>query len=148
MKTTDTKNEKVKEDSSSKYVGEMEIRLEKILSQVSGVGQADVLITLENGRRSVYAVNEKQSDEAGATYANGEIAKSEQIGDTEQSYLLVDNGSGKAPLELTSTEPTIRGVVVVCEGAKSSVVKKKVLDAVTTSLGVGANQVCILESKS
>ena len=126
----------------------METRLQKILSQVSGVGQADVLITLENGRRSVYAVNEKQSDEAIATYANGEISKSEQTGDTEQSYLLVDNGSGKTPVELTSTEPTIRGVVVVCEGAKSPVVKKNVLDAVTTSLGVGANQVCILESKS
>jgi len=135
-------------DSSAQFVADTEVRLEKILSQVTGVGQVDVLITLENGRQSVYAMNEKQSDEAVSTYSNGEISKSEQTGDTEQSYLLVDTGSGKAPLELTSSEPTVRGVLVVCEGAHSAVVKKSVFDAVTTSLGVGANQVCILEYKS
>lgn len=147
-KSDTLKTEKDDIDTSGKFVSESEARLEEILSSVDGVGRTKVLITLESGRQSVYAVNEKQSDEAVSTYANGEISRSEKTGDIEQSYLLIDTGSGKAPLEITSSEPTIRGVLVVCEGAASSVTKKNVLDAVTTALGIGSDRVCILEYKS
>jgi stage III sporulation protein AG len=136
------------DDTSASFVSETEERLQQILSQVRGVGKVNVLVTLESGSKAVYAVNEKQTQEVVSTYADGTIFREEETGDLEQSYLLVDSGSGKAPLILTNTEPTVRGVVVVCEGASSAVTRAAVLDAVTTALGVGANQVCILEYKS
>ncbi|MGN1051740.1 MAG: hypothetical protein ACI4QE_05510 [Acutalibacteraceae bacterium] len=45
-------------------------------------------------------------------------------------------------------EPAIRGVVVVCEGGENSVVYQRILSAVTKSLGVSSNKVCITKLNS
>lgn len=139
------KSEVLDSDSAS-FVSQTETRLREILSQVQGVGEVDVLVTLESGRKAVYAVNEKQTQEAVTTYADGAPSREEETGGMEQSYLLVDSGGGKSPLVLTNAEPVIRGVVVVCGGAQSPVTREAVMDAVTTALGIGANQVCILKA--
>lgn len=39
--------------------------------------------------------------------------------------------------------PTVRGVVVVCGGSESAVVRQKVTDAVCKALGVSAARVCV-----
>lgn len=39
--------------------------------------------------------------------------------------------------------PTVRGVLVVCGGSESAVVKQKVTDAVCKALGVSAAKVCV-----
>ncbi len=118
---------------SKQYVDETEQRMEEILSLTSGVGKVTVMITIDNGAEYVYAKDEKQS---GST----------QQQSTESKYILIDGSTGKRqPLVLTQLEPKIKGVVVVCDGGNDPVVRQRVSDIVTTSLGINSLQVCILK---
>lgn len=133
-------------ENADSFVAKAEDRLSSLLSEVDGVGKVRVMITLESGSESVYAVNENQTQQAVTTYAGGSPSREEENGKTEQSYLLVDTGSGKAPIRIKSTQPVIRGAVIVCEGASDPVTRAAVSEAVTTALGIGANRVCILRA--
>lgn len=118
---------------SKRYVEETESRIAKILSMTSGVGKVTVMITIDNGAEYVYAKDEKQS---GST----------QQQSVESKYILIDGSTGKRqPLVLTQLEPKIKGVVVVCDGGNDPVVRQRVNDIVTTSLGISSLQVCILK---
>ncbi|MBP1557152.1 MAG: hypothetical protein J6A76_04495 [Oscillospiraceae bacterium] len=135
-------------DSIDSYCTVTESRLEQILSQVEGVGRAHVMVTLENGVEYRYAADEKQSGDSVFTYASGSESPSkvQEKEDREQSYILIGSSGDKRPLVVTELSPRVRGVVVVCEGAKNPVIRQRVSDAVTTALGINSLQVCVIQS--
>lgn len=135
-------------DSLESYCAATEQRLEKILSHIDGVGEAHVMVTLENGVEYRYAADEKQSGDSVFTYASGSDSPSkvQEKEDREQSYILVGSSGSKKPLVLTELSPRVRGVVVVCSGAKSPIIRQRVSDAVTTALGINSLQVCVIQS--
>ena len=120
--------------NSEQYQAMLEQRLLETVSSVEGVGKAKVMITLESGVEYVY---------------DGTDTKRVQEKDqTEQSYILVDSGSGKREALLkTEKQPKVKGVVVVCEGAGNIVVEQRVLNVVTTSLDIPSNKVCVTKLK-
>lgn len=44
--------------------------------------------------------------------------------------------------------PKIKGVLVVCEGADSAIVKQNIIDSVRTVLGVASSRVSVQKSAS
>lgn len=97
----------VSEYSMSEYQENQETRLKEMLEQISGVGRAKVMLTMENSGEQVY------SDDT--------VVK--QI------------------------EPTVRGVVIICDGADNPTVKENVLEFVTKFFSVSADKVCITKLK-
>ncbi len=128
------------------YLEQTEARLERLLSGVQGVGKASVMLTLEHGVEYRYAIDEKLLQNSTTTYADGNPQRLEEQQEKEQNYLLVDSSNGKGPLVLTELPPRIQGVVVVCEGAQNAAVASRVIDVVTTSLGITSLQVCVVQS--
>ena len=135
-------------ESLNQYAEQTEQRLQNILSQIKGVGAVHVMVTLENGVEYRYAADEKKSGDSVFTYANGQElpSKVQEKEDSQQSYILVDSTGGKKPLVLTELSPRVKGVVVVCNGASSPVIRQRVTVAVTTALGVTSLQVCVIQS--
>ena len=132
--------------NSQEYLEKTEARLERLLSGVQGVGKVSVMLTLEHGVEYRYARDEKLSQNSTTTYSSGIPQRLEEEQEQEQSYLLVDYSGGRRPLVLTELPPRIQGVVVVCEGAGSAPVASRVIDVVTTSLGITSLQVCVVQS--
>ncbi|MBC8577189.1 hypothetical protein [Yanshouia hominis] len=132
--------------NSQEYLEKTEARLERLLSGVQGVGKVSVMLTLEHGVEYRYARDEKLSQNSTTTYSGGIPQRLEEEQEQEQSYLLVDSSGGRRPLVLTELPPRIQGVVVVCEGAGSAPVASRVIDVVTTSLGITSLQVCVVQS--
>lgn len=134
--------------SAENYCDVTEQRLEQILSQVEGVGRAQVMVTLENGIEYRYAADEKQSGDSVFTYASGSDSPSkvQEKEDREQSYILIGSSGDRRPLVVTELSPRVRGVVVVCDGAKNPVIRQRVSQAVTTALGISSIQVCVIQS--
>lgn len=69
------------------------------------------------------------------------------VGEAE-IFLTLDNGGESVYLTNTDTktksiEPTVRGVVIVCDGGDDPVVVSRVLGAVTRSLSISSDKVCI-----
>ena len=132
--------------NSQEYLEKTEARLERLLSGVQGVGKVSVMLTLEHGVEYRYAKDEKLSQNSTTTYSGGTPQRLEEEQEQEQSYLLIDSSGGRRPFVLTGLPPRIQGVVVVCEGAGSAPVASRVIDVVTTSLGITSLQVCVVQS--
>lgn len=112
----------------------MERRITDLLCRVEGVGRCQVLVTLESDARSVYA-----ADTTATT--NGEHTTS------GENILTVDTNTGPVGLLLTRIQPTVKGVVVVCDGASDSAVCQQVAQVITTAFHISDRRVCVVQQK-
>ena len=126
--------------SNAIYEEEYRQRILRLVSQIEGVGQAEVEVTLQSGIEYVYAKEESKS----ADTQNSESQNISTRSSLEQKTILVEDENGnRQALLRTTLEPTVRGVVVVCEGGGDPTVISQVTEAVKTAMGIGANQVCV-----
>lgn len=121
------------------YVEQLEQRLNEAVGSIHGVGKCRVMITLENGVEYVYASEEK----AGSDYSS-EGDRLSQIDDSESSVILVQTADGYEGLLVTELQPTVKGVLVVCEGGGDREVQARVTEAVTALLNITAKRVCVV----
>lgn len=133
--------ETVREEDSAAYVQALQGQMSELIGQIQGAGRSTVLITLENGWETLY-VREEKTDRDSARPSSGEGMVSERLL-REESYVLVDGSGGRSALVRTRMEPVVRGVVVVCEGGDDPLTVTRILEAVTTALGVSSAKVCI-----
>ena len=117
----------------------LEQRLEQLLSCVEGAGEVAVMVTLENGTQAVYAQAIQQSSDIAAAQNDG---SSEHTSYTAE-YVLVETGSGEEALTETTLQPTVKGVAVVCTGARELHVVSRITELVSTVLGIPSNRICV-----
>lgn len=131
-----SKTESETDISLDEYKNSIETNLSSIISKIEGAGKTEVFLTLENGSESVYAVNRKESS---SSNSSGDIDES-----LDSEYFSIRNSDGSENGMLLKTiQPDIRGVVVVCDGGDDSVIKERVLEAVTKALNISSARVCI-----
>lgn len=132
------------EQTPEEYAASLETRLQKMVNGIEGVGRCEVMVTVESGIETVYAVEESQNVNETNSYEGDSMKKQTQQQNLQQKYIVVDAGSGKKEaLVKTQRQPAIQGVVVVCEGAGSTIVQERVTRAVTTALGIPYTKVCV-----
>ena len=116
--------------SSEAYIQSMEQRLREILSQIDSV-----MVTLKESSRRIFASEDKTSQEK----SDGRFDLSSE----KRLVLLEDKSGAEYPVVETTLSPQIKGVMIVCKGAKSAKVCQQVTEAVTTVLGIRSIQVCV-----
>lgn len=127
----------------SQYEEKMEQKVLNLVSSISGCGRASVVVTLETGVENVYAREEKGTTDH-TQDQQGEDVKTQERNNTESKLILIEGENGqKQALVETQRQPTVKGVVVVCEGGEDALVKERIVQAVTTALGVSSNKVCV-----
>lgn len=131
-------------DMQSDYSSILENKLEDILSQLKGVGEVKVMLTLEDTTEIIPAFNTtknnettKEIDSQGGTR---EIVR-------EDMTIQVVTGDEGSPIVLKEIKPNIRGVIVIAEGAENIEVKETIYEAVKTVLGIPGNRVEVYVSK-
>lgn len=129
------KTETTVKNEESSYAALLEERLTQIISQIDGVGKVQVLLTLESSAETIYAKDEKEE------YINNENSTQRSY---NGSYVLTNDDTG---VVLKTSEPKVRGVIIVCEGGDRAIVKKDITDAVTSALSVNSNNVSVLKMK-
>ena len=117
---------------NEQFIKRMQQDLYNVISRIEGVGEVEIVVTLETGVQYEYATNSKTSTDG-----------SSQKSSSEYTIITVDGQNGKEPLVLRRIEPTVKGVVVVCEGADNIYVKQAIIDIVTTLCGISANRVSV-----
>ena len=131
-----------KVQTAEQYCEQVEHRLSALLEKMEGVGACQVYVTLESGVEYVYATAQKENaDYVKDSDANGE--KVSEKADSEQDVVIIDSADGKTGLLLTEIQPTVKGVVVVCDGGDTDAVVQRVTAAVTTALNISARRVCV-----
>ena len=113
---------------------QLETKLEKILSEIRGAGQVNVMITYDNTSEIVCAEESESSENETGSNSVSRPAK-------------VSGSSGESPIILTERRPDIRGVIVIAEGAADLSVKTTLMLAVSTVLGIEKSRVEVFQMK-
>ncbi|GIP32267.1 stage III sporulation protein AG [Paenibacillus sp. J2TS4] len=129
------------------YEQAYESRLKDVLEKIVGVGEVEVMVTIDsteeiqvekNTKESQQVTNEK--DQTGSTRNNSDVTRSSDA-------VMMQQSGGEQPLVLKYMKPKIRGVVVVAKGAENVTVKKLIVEAVGRGLDVPANRISVVPRK-
>lgn len=143
-KDSPKKENKEKQISVNEYVETLEENIKSLVSSISGAGKSKVLITLESSSKNVYATEQKKNSEAVEDRENESISKKRETNDFETKYIKIkDENGAEKPLAVTEIQPTIKGVVIVCDGGDNPVVQEKIINAVKTALNITSKRVYV-----
>lgn len=132
--------------TSEQYAEDLERRLEEVVNGITGGNNAKVLITLEKGVQQVYATEEKKSTQTTQDQGGNSSTKSQENNSLETKYILVKDADGsQQALAVTEIQPTVKGVIVVCENGDNPVLQQNVTNAVTTALNISSARVCVVK---
>ena len=122
----------------------LEQRMIEVLSKIRGAGRVDVLVTYEtNGEIVTATIRQTDEDVKDANGSSGNQTSRTVREVTEPATIETQNGH--APIVLYEIEPTVRGVIVVAEGAADFSVREKLQAAVRAVTGVAITQIEVFE---
>jgi stage III sporulation protein AG len=117
--------------SAEIYKANLEKQLKTILSQIPGVGEVDIMITLEGEVMKEIAYNETTSTSATQTSES-------------KDAILVKDANETTPYIVKEKYPEVIGVVVVAQGAENSTVKYYIIEAVKAALDIGSHKIVVI----
>ena len=117
--------------SSAEYVDYLENKLENVITSLQGVGNTEIVITLEKGFQYIY-----QTEEEVRTTSNGTSVSTTNV-------VLVDG----QPLVLEEIYPLIKGIVVIAEGSSNVAVKMDIISVIQTVIDIDTAKIKIMEGK-
>lgn len=98
-------------------------QLSDLITQVEGAGKTTVMVTLESGEETIYALDT----------LSGQTQE-------QQTHVLLDDGTALAQTVCT---PRVCGVAVVCEGGGDVRVAARITELVGALLDVPSNRICV-----
>lgn len=116
---------------------DLEREMEEILSNIQGVGQVKVLLTMDSD-------GERQLAQDTEVAYSGTVEAPEDYSRTSSTVLL-DGEAGDESLVVRTVYPTYRGALVVCSGGGEPSVKLTVTEAVAALTGLKSD--CITVAK-
>lgn len=132
-------NNLVKDD----YESYVEDKLSEILSKLKGVGKVSVMVTLEDSIEKIPASNVTTTKEI--TSELDSQGGTREVSREDETIQVVNTSNDVVVLK--EVKPSIKGVIVVAEGAENGLVLETLYEAVKTVLGVAGNKVQIFPSK-
>ena len=108
------------EYSPQDYTASLEIKLEELINQISGVSNTKVMITLKSSNEIIYAEENSLSG---------------------NNTLVVDGN----PVYIKEYMPEIEGVAVVCNGGNNPIITEKITQLLCAVLGLYSTHVYVTE---
>lgn len=102
------------------FIEKTETQIRDMLKGVDGAGECLVTITLASGGRKEYVREE------------GSV------------LVITDRDGNQSPVVARENTPEIAGVTVASKGAGSLSVRHRIIESVSTVLGIGTNKICVV----
>lgn len=126
------------QDETESYKRQTEEELKNILKKIDGVGDCEVMVTVEGTTEYVYAENLSEYSDT-----NGDKVSDKK----ENNVVMIEENGKKQALVKKIIKPKISGVVIVCSGGNDLKINERVLKAASTALNISAGKICV-ESKT
>lgn len=110
-------------------------QLVQILSQIEGVGKVSVMLTVAEGEKIYY-----QQDE---DITNGDTSSSIR----QETIIINDGNRNQQALISQIMAPKYQGAIIVCQGGDIPAVKWAIVEAISKTTGLGADQISVLKMK-
>lgn len=121
----------------------LEKRLEKILSKISGVSDVSVLITYSSSCEIIPVYNEKNSTSITEEIDTSGGKRTIEAEDIEKTIV---SGSDANPVTKQTVNPCIEGAIVTAKGVNNSNIKANVISAVEAVTGLATHKIQVFES--
>ena len=138
----------IKQVSAEVKNDDLEEKLEKILSNISGAGNVKVMITYSESSTTqpIYDENYKETN----TVENDDSGGTRSISETDNQKQIVfkQNSDGsKEPVTKSVISPKIEGAIITAQGANNATVKSNIIQAVEAATGLATHKIQVFEMK-
>ena len=129
-------------------VGNLEKRLEEVLSAVQGVGRVKVMITLSSRGEKIVEkdIPLERSNVVEKDSAGGNRSTNEMFSQEETVYSTNSQGD-KIPYVVKENSAVVEGVSVVAEGGDNAMVQNNISDIVQALFGIEAHKIKVVKMK-
>jgi len=134
--------------SQNDYLSNLESRLERALSQMAGVGDVSVMITLKSSAEKVVEKDLAVTTEAVTETDSQGGSRSTQNSTHGETTVYSDSDSAGEPYISKEISPQIEGVVVIADGGADSVVRQNITEAVQALFGIDTHKIRIMKKSS
>ncbi len=142
--TVETGTRAVTMGSAEEYAAYLEERLKKMLESVRGLGEVEVMITLESSEEKI--VEKDMTAERSATEEQDSAGGTRTVSSSNTDYQTVyQDGSQGSPFVVKTITPKVEGVLVVAEGAGKGNMTSELTQIAQALFGVEAHKVKVLE---
>lgn len=130
------------------YTKDLEQRLARILSQIDGAGNVEVMITLKSSSEKVLD-KDVESDQESTTERDSQ-GGSRQTSRSNKKESTVYNGSNtdESPYVSKELSPEVGGVVVLADGGGNAVVKENISGAVQALFDIEPHKIRIMKKQT
>lgn len=129
-------------ESESNY--DLEEKLEKILSQIEGVGNVSVLVTYSETSSTIAMYNEKNT--TSITEESDKSGGIRKITSEDFSKEIIEDKDSN-PITQKTILPKIEGSVIIAQGASNPTVKANIISAVEAATGLAIHKIQVFEMK-
>ncbi len=128
--------------STSNNSDDLELKLEKILSKINGVGKVSVLVTYSESSTLVPIYNVSTST---STVEEKDTSGGTRTTETQNNQKdVITDGSSNVITE-KMIMPTVEGAIITAQGANDSTVKSNIISAVEAVTGILAHKIQVFE---
>ena len=130
-------------ESNSAYKKNMELQLEKTLGAMEGVGQVEVMLTVESGGEVVLQTDASDEERTvRETDSEGGEGLTEERSYSSQTVL---SGSGDSPYVTKELCPKVTGAVVSADGGGDGTVKAEISGALEALFDLPPHKIKVLK---
>lgn len=142
--TVDVGTQAVTAGSTEEYAVYLEEKLKKMLESIRGVGEVEVMITLESSEERI--VEKDMTAERSQTEEQDSAGGTRTVSSSNTGYQTVyQEGSQGSPFVVKTLTPKVEGVLVVAEGAGKGNMTGEITQIAQALFGVEAHKVKVLE---
>ena len=130
--------------STEEYAAYLEGKLKKMLESVGGLGEVEVMITLESSEEMI--VEKDMTADRSQTEEQDSTGGTRTVSSSNTGYQTVyQDGSQGSPFVVKTITPKVEGVLVVAEGAGKGNMTSEITQIAQALFGVEAHKVKVLE---
>lgn len=122
------------EDDGDSYKDQVGNELENILSKIDGVGECEVMLSVEGTAEYIFAENVDKSQDLSSNGSSDRY---------QNEIVMIENSGSRQALVRKIVRPKICGVVVVCRGGGDITIKERVIKAVSAALNIPYGRICV-----
>lgn len=136
-------------DYDLSYISYWEEKLKASLSQIDGVGEVEVLITLKESEERVTEkdIPQETKETVEADSEGGSRRVTEKSLNESTIYTVNEDGQN-VPYISKVIQPVVEGVVVIAQGGGSDAVKLNIIETIKVLFAIDVNKIRVVEMKT
>lgn len=144
--SNNTSNEVEGNGNAEAYAGYLEQKLAKVLSEVHGVGQTEVMITMASSSEKILGADSESESES-VKESDSQGGSRSTIQNRSSQTAIYDSGENSqgAPYVTKELTPEVAGVIVIAEGGDDPVVVENIIEAVQALFEIDTHKIKVMK---